>query len=95
MKKKITDLTIEQIDLVWTYTFIKSEFENKNQNITPLKILEKIGVPIKDQTKQLELKNYRLRFKKILKTLSQSGKLIPQKHKHDTLGIKEDSYKLQ
>ena len=93
-KRHINDLKIEQINSDWLVDVIMSEFTRKGQNITPLRILEKIGIPISDQSGQLKYKNFRLKIKKVLAKLSELGFLETQNGKHDTLGVKEDYYKL-
>ncbi|GEM_PF-5252039 len=86
--------SVEEIDVKWVQSIIATRFTRKGQNITPLRILEKVGVPIANQVAQLRCKNQRLKIKRILFQLSESGYLKAEKVKHDTLGVKEDRYKL-
>ena len=86
-KRHINDLVIEQINSDWVLGIIRTEFTRNGQNITPLRILAKIGIPIKDQSGQLKHKSYRLKIKSILTELSESGALEPQSGKHGTLGV--------
>ena len=92
---KINELEISQLNPEWLLSFIKREFNREGINITPLRILEKLGIPIKDQEGQLKYKSFRIKIKDLLARLSGDGYLVIQSGKHDTLGIKEDYYKLK
>lgn len=91
----IDNLTIEELTKDWLIDLIQIEFKDKDSTITPLIIFEKIGVPIKNQIKQLEKKKYSLRLKDLLKDLEIEGFLELKKNLHDTQGIKEVAYKLK
>ncbi len=92
-KQHIDNLSLDQIKENWLIDFIETEFKNKDSIITPLIIFEKIGIPIKNQTKQLEKKKYSLKIKDLLKQLESNGLLERKKSLHDAVGIKEVAYK--
>jgi hypothetical protein len=84
---------IEDIDSEFISTLIKDNFKDVNENITPLKIIAILGIPQHDQITQLRLKSLLKRVKQILKELSIQGQIERKETVHDTLGIKEASYK--
>jgi hypothetical protein len=92
-KQHIDNLRLDQITEGWLIDLIDTVFKDKNSIITPLIIFEKIGIPIKNQTKQLEKKKYSLRIKDLLKQLESNGFLEQKDSLHDTVGIKEVAYK--
>lgn len=94
MKVKIEEIKLTQIDSMWLRDLLNKEYGSVDENITALKILSKLGVEIKDQLGQLKYKEYRLKIKRTLKELHLSGYLDIKKGKHDTLGIKEDAYRI-
>jgi len=89
----IDNLRLDQITLDWLIDLITIEFKDKDSTITPLIIFEKIGIPIKNQTKQLEKKIYSEKLKNLLKELELNGFLELKNNQHDTQGVKEVAYK--
>lgn len=92
-KQHIDNLSLDQITEDWLIDLIHTEFMDTDSIITPLIILEKIGIPIKNQTKQLEKKKYSLKIKDLLKQLETDSVLEKKNSLHDTVGIKEVAYK--
>ncbi len=92
-KQHIDNLSLDQITEDWLIDLIHTEFIDTDSIITPLIILEKIGIPIKNQTKQLEKKKYSLKIRNLLKQLETDSVLEKKKSFHDTVGIKEVAYK--
>ncbi len=74
-------------------TLIKNKFNQVNENITSMKILAILGIPIHDQKPSLQLKRILYKIKTILKELSLRGEIEIKTTTHDTLGIKEVAYK--
>jgi hypothetical protein len=89
----IDNLKLDQITIGWLVDLIKSEFKDKDSTIAPMIVFEKIGIPIKNQTKQLERKIISEKIKNLLKDLELIGFLEVKKNLHDTQGIKEVAYR--
>ena len=89
---KIFDLDVDKLDEKWLINFISNEFIKPDENVTPMRILAKLGVGIHDQVGQLQNKVFLNKFGLLLKTLNNQGLLVVKENKHDTLGIKETAY---
>ena len=63
---------INDINLVFILTLIKDKFNDANENITPIKIVAILGIPIHDQKPHPQLKVILKRIKAILKESVQS-----------------------
>lgn len=95
MSIKFSDITSEHIDDSWLLTFLTIEFEKPQENITALKILAKLGIPIHDQSAQLSKKDIVRKLNSLLKVLKEKHVLEKKNSLHDTLGIKEIAYKFK
>jgi hypothetical protein len=92
---KLPELNILKANENWLLDFIIKEFKKEDENITPLKILAKLGVGFHDQTGQLNQRAFLIKFRLLLKRLHGQGLLTLKDGSHDSLGIKEHSYKLK
>jgi hypothetical protein len=91
---KIETINVEEIDKEWLLKLIQQRFKDKEENITPLKILTKLGIELHDQVNQLKYKRHRLKIKNVLNKLKLAGLLTVKEAKHGTLGVKEVAYRL-
>jgi hypothetical protein len=92
---KLSELDIIKVNENWLFDFILIEFKKADENITPLKILAKLGVGIHDQVGQLNQRAFLNKFRLLLKRLYDQGLLTLKDGSHNSLGIKENSYKLK
>jgi hypothetical protein len=90
---RLSDLEAINIDKKWLFDFISTEFKKPDENITPLRILAKLGVGIHDQVGQIHNKTLINKFRLLLNTLNDEGLLVLKDNSHDSLGIKELAYK--
>ena len=86
-------ININDINLVSISTLIEKNFNQVNSNITPMKILSLLGIPIHNQKTSTQEKQIRSKIKTILKELSLQGVIELKATTHETLGIKEIAYK--
>ncbi len=95
MSLNFSDINFKNIDETWLLTFLRTGFDNPNENITALKILSKLGIAIHNQTMQLDNKDVIQKINSLLKILNEKHLLEVKNNLHDTLGIKETAYKLK
>lgn len=92
--KDVALLKLNELDADYVIQLIQSGFKKPDENITPLKVLSKMGIPMGDQTNQLKFKSHRIKIKKLLIQLAHSGFLEAQLGKHSSMAFKEDAYKV-